>query len=132
MLIVHPFTDEAEQISTRSLALTRYKRNHDLMNEVFMYAAFGDPVKRAEAQSKTAKREEEKIETPFSIFDTGEMDVKIVRFYSLLFSYLIEGAKHWREQTKLDEEIAQLKARAAGRKQLRRDVDDVTMEGITA
>lgn len=27
-------------ISTRTLALTRYKRNHEYMNEVFMYAAF--------------------------------------------------------------------------------------------
>ncbi|KDQ49899.1 hypothetical protein JAAARDRAFT_165252 [Jaapia argillacea MUCL 33604] len=34
--------DEADQLSTRTLALTRYKRNHEWMNEVFMYAAFGD------------------------------------------------------------------------------------------
>ncbi|TBU25121.1 hypothetical protein BD311DRAFT_809500 [Dichomitus squalens] len=34
--------DESETISTRTLALTRYRRNHEFMNEVFMYAAFGD------------------------------------------------------------------------------------------
>ncbi|KAI5116751.1 hypothetical protein M0805_001609 [Coniferiporia weirii] len=34
--------DEYDHISTRSLALARYKRNHDYMNEVFMNAAFGD------------------------------------------------------------------------------------------
>ena len=33
--------DEYDHISTRSLALARYKRNHELMNEVFMHAAFG-------------------------------------------------------------------------------------------
>src|ERR1700722_11979842 len=32
--------DETEHISTRALALTRYRRNHDLMNEVFIHAAF--------------------------------------------------------------------------------------------
>lgn len=34
--------DEGDQISTRALALARYRRNHELMNEVFMYAAFGE------------------------------------------------------------------------------------------
>ncbi|KAI0671187.1 hypothetical protein C8Q78DRAFT_844071 [Trametes maxima] len=34
--------DESETISTRTLALTRYRRNHEYMNEVFMYAAFGN------------------------------------------------------------------------------------------
>lgn len=29
-------------ISTRTLAITRYKRNHELMEEVFKKAAFGD------------------------------------------------------------------------------------------
>ena len=33
--------DELDHISTRSLALARYKRNHDIMNAVFMHAAFG-------------------------------------------------------------------------------------------
>jgi hypothetical protein len=33
--------DELENISTKTLALTRYRRNHELMNEVFAYAAFG-------------------------------------------------------------------------------------------
>ena len=33
--------DDTEQIATRTLAFTRYKRNHDLMNEVFRQAAYG-------------------------------------------------------------------------------------------
>ncbi|KAJ3762245.1 hypothetical protein EV360DRAFT_36087 [Lentinula raphanica] len=33
--------DEVDTISTRTLALTRYKQNHDWMNEVFVKASFG-------------------------------------------------------------------------------------------
>lgn len=33
--------DEVDSISTRTLALARYKRNHDWMNDVFNQAAFG-------------------------------------------------------------------------------------------
>lgn len=36
--------DELDHISTRSLALARYKRNHDIMNAVFMHAAFGTKI----------------------------------------------------------------------------------------
>ena len=36
--------DESESISARTLALTRYRRNHEFMNEVFMYAAFGTHI----------------------------------------------------------------------------------------
>jgi hypothetical protein len=34
-------TIEKEMISTRTLALTRFQRNHELMDEVFMQAALG-------------------------------------------------------------------------------------------
>ncbi|KAF7768088.1 hypothetical protein Agabi119p4_7331 [Agaricus bisporus var. burnettii] len=34
--------DEVDQVSTRTLAMTRYKRNHELMNAVFQTAAFGN------------------------------------------------------------------------------------------
>lgn len=34
--------DELESVSTRTLAKTRYLRNHDYMNQVFAYAAYGD------------------------------------------------------------------------------------------
>jgi len=67
--------DEIDQISTRSLALTRYKRNHELMNEVFMYAAFGDPTKTITDRSAAAA-----VTTPYSIFNTEKMEEKIVCF----------------------------------------------------
>ncbi|KAI0655423.1 hypothetical protein C8Q70DRAFT_923724 [Cubamyces menziesii] len=58
--------DESETISTRTLALTRYRRNHEFMNEVFMYAAFGNKnaisppppysiFKKADLENKVAK-----------------------------------------------------------------------------
>jgi hypothetical protein len=92
------FIDESEQISTRSLALTRYKRNHELMNEVFMFAAFGGPAARAAAGTKKLKKRkqkkdgdteqegegEEKLATPYTIFDKNEMEAKMVS--SFLFS----------------------------------------------
>jgi len=81
--------DEIDQISTRSLALTRYKRNHELMNEVFMYAALGDPTKTITDRSAAA------VTTPYSIFNTEKMEEKI---------------------TNLETEIEQLKARATERR----------------
>lgn len=38
--------DEIDSISTRTHALMRYKRNHDLMNEVFVKASFGEYFER--------------------------------------------------------------------------------------
>ncbi|KAF8133331.1 hypothetical protein EV363DRAFT_1430654 [Boletus edulis] len=63
--------DELEMISTRTLAITRYKRNHELMEEVFKRAAFGTLMTpplpppaysifdRAELESKVAKLQRE-------------------------------------------------------------------------
>ncbi|KAG8214832.1 NADP-dependent oxidoreductase domain-containing protein [Butyriboletus roseoflavus] len=59
--------DEFEVISTRTLALTRYKRNHELMEEVFRKAAFGT------------------LMTPpppppaYSIFDELELESKVAK-----------------------------------------------------
>jgi len=53
--------EELEHISTRTLALTRYKRNHEFMNEVFMHAAFGE-------------KHLPKPPVPYSIFDKAELE----------------------------------------------------------
>ncbi|KAJ8520873.1 hypothetical protein ONZ45_g2395 [Pleurotus djamor] len=58
--------DEAEMISVRSLAMNRYRRNHELMNEVFIHAAFGDKT----AQSKPS---------PYSIFDKADLEEKTIK-----------------------------------------------------
>ena len=52
------------------------------MNEVFMYAAFGDPVKRAELGTKNG---EMNPKPAFGIFDNKEMEDKIVSDLPLWF-----------------------------------------------
>ncbi|KAG1729048.1 hypothetical protein EDB19DRAFT_134758 [Suillus lakei] len=62
--------DESELLSTRTLAITRYRRNHELMEEVFRQAAFDSkkpsPSKRiyegfdkAELEAKMAKLQDD-------------------------------------------------------------------------
>ncbi|KAH9960102.1 hypothetical protein BC827DRAFT_1297105 [Russula dissimulans] len=58
--------EELEHISTRTLALTRYRRNHELMNEIFTHAAFGD-------------KHSTKPPAPYSIFDKGELENRVER-----------------------------------------------------
>ncbi|KAJ7599637.1 hypothetical protein C8J56DRAFT_1010257 [Mycena floridula] len=58
--------DEADMTSTKTLAMTRYRRNHDFMNEVFRHAAYG-PKSVPPAAS------------PLSIFDKGDLDDKVAK-----------------------------------------------------
>lgn len=50
------------------------------MNEVFMYAAFGDPVKRAEAG---AEKGEVKPKPAFGVFDKKDMEDQVVSVFFL-------------------------------------------------
>ncbi|KAF9046513.1 hypothetical protein BJ165DRAFT_1472230, partial [Panaeolus papilionaceus] len=58
--------DEVDQISSRTLASARYKRNHDWMNEVFIQAAFGEKNPSAPKPA-------------YSIFSQSEIEEKTVR-----------------------------------------------------
>lgn len=71
-----------DQVSTRSLAITRYKRNHELMNEVFQYAAFGDPTRTSAVSTGH-------MPAPFSIFKEDEMAEKMVRRVSSSLHWLL-------------------------------------------
>ncbi|KIK69260.1 hypothetical protein GYMLUDRAFT_35327 [Collybiopsis luxurians FD-317 M1] len=55
--------DEVDSVSTRALALTRYKRNHDLMNEVFVHAAYKNKIPPSAS--------------PYSNFDKKQIDEKV-------------------------------------------------------
>ncbi|KAJ3713215.1 hypothetical protein C8R42DRAFT_634304 [Lentinula raphanica] len=61
--------DEVDTISTRTLALTRYKQNHDWMNEVFVKASFG-----VQPNSNST--------SPYGIFNQNELDAKIAKLSS--------------------------------------------------
>ena len=66
--------DEIDQLSTRTLALARYKRNHDWMNEVFCQAAFGKVLNDGKGNIK----DKDKKKTPYSIFSKTELEGKVV------------------------------------------------------
>ncbi|KAF8195534.1 hypothetical protein BJ912DRAFT_957368 [Pholiota molesta] len=63
--------DEVDSISTRTLALARYKRNHDWMNDVFNQAAFG-------------KRSAPPKPSPYSIFSKTEIEEKAAKLQAEL------------------------------------------------
>ncbi|PPQ67974.1 hypothetical protein CVT25_000454 [Psilocybe cyanescens] len=65
-------TDEMDQYPTRTLALARYKRNHDWMNDVFNQAAFG----------KT--RATEPKPSPYSIFSLSDIEEKTTKLQAEL------------------------------------------------
>lgn len=70
-------------ISTRTLALTRYKRNHELMEEVFKKAAFGkysdhSVLVRHSCYRKGALATPPPPPPAYSIFDKAELESKAV------------------------------------------------------
>jgi len=51
--------DEYDHITTRSLALARFRRNHDYMHEVFLHAAYGDRIQKETKSAYSCFNEEE-------------------------------------------------------------------------
>ncbi|KAI0049457.1 hypothetical protein FA95DRAFT_1556937 [Auriscalpium vulgare] len=58
--------EDLEHISTRTLALTRYQRNHELMSAVFAHAAFG-------------ARNTGPIPAPYAIFGESALDDQVAK-----------------------------------------------------
>ncbi|KAF5380264.1 hypothetical protein D9757_008212 [Collybiopsis confluens] len=77
--------DENDSVSTRALALTRYKRNHDLMNEVFIHAAYRHTIPPQNS--------------PYLNFDKKEVDDKVAKL-----TEEIEALKSRAEERKLERE----------------------------
>ena len=77
--------DESETISTRTLALTRYRRNHEFMNEVFMYAAFGTRIIFLSSfvhvfdRFGPGDKKAPPPPSPYSVFKLSDLDDKVVR-----------------------------------------------------
>ncbi|EIN12288.1 hypothetical protein PUNSTDRAFT_141043 [Punctularia strigosozonata HHB-11173 SS5] len=99
----HDSGDEADHISARTLATTRYKRNHELMNEVFMYAAFGDKVMPPAPPSYS------------ELFKKEELDEKVSKLAA-----------------EVEELTAKAASRRAARAPTEPELGDVSMESVGA
>ncbi|VDC01515.1 unnamed protein product [Peniophora sp. CBMAI 1063] len=97
-------TDAAEDIdhiSTRTLAATRYKRNHDYMSEVFMYAAFN------------AKDDEKPLAPYKTHFNKSDLEDKIAKLTEELQDLRSRSARKTAEQSELDSMTADVSMVAA-------------------
>jgi hypothetical protein len=104
--------DEADHISARTLASVRYKRNHELMNEVFMYAAFGKHIcnvtfliAKHYTSAVGSNLTGDKVLPPAppaysSLFKKDELDEKVVsaiprqRLGSIILRHVVGSAGH--------------------------------------
>lgn len=84
--------DEVDQISTRSLALARYKRNHDWMNDVFHQAAFGRVIPTSDILGYG-----DKPKTFSTLFNKEELDGKVGKLETEI-ERLREGAERRRAE----------------------------------
>lgn len=81
---------EKEMISTRTLALTRFQRNHEFMDEVFMQAALGSSIRLTHSCIRThpfcnpGDKHPPKRKSPWSMFEVSELESKTVRTKLLL------------------------------------------------
>ncbi|KAJ7282056.1 hypothetical protein C8J57DRAFT_1299320 [Mycena rebaudengoi] len=101
--------DENDNISTRSLSLTRYRRNHDIMAEVFAHAAYGEknppPPRPA-----------------FSIFNKAELEAKTEKLKAEIEALQARGAERKSARSAKDREMAANHAAF--------EVGDVSMESL--
>jgi len=84
--------DEADMISSRTLALARYRRNHEFMNEVFMYAGFGNLKDIPPPKS------------PYSNFKKDDLEAKITKLNSEIEELQAKAAT--RREAREAEELA--------------------------
>jgi len=108
--------DEIDQLSTRTLALARYKRNHDWMNEVFCQAAFGKVLN----DGKSNIKDKDKKKTPYSIFSKTELEGKVVStslsFFLAFVKELLANEPIQQQQATLQKEIESLQTISALRR----------------
>ncbi|KAG2361978.1 hypothetical protein BDR07DRAFT_1609818 [Suillus spraguei] len=84
--------DESELLSTRTLAITRYRRNHELMEEVFRQAAFNSK------QPSSSKR-------LYEGFDKAELDAKIAKLQDDVEALQAKAAERRAQKVAADDVI---------------------------
>ncbi|GJE92567.1 hypothetical protein PsYK624_087220 [Phanerochaete sordida] len=90
--------EDSESITIRALALTRYRRNHEFMNEVFMHAAFGKQL-----ESKPPHK-------GYTIFDKDELTSSISKLEAEVAE--LEAKAAARRQAKEASELADVSMEA--------------------
>ncbi|KAH7885073.1 hypothetical protein F5I97DRAFT_1937372 [Phlebopus sp. FC_14] len=85
--------DESDMISTRTLALTRYRRNHELMEQVFKQAAFGN-------------KNPQKPKSVYSIFDKSELEAKVVKLEAEVEALQAKAAEYRARRSAVDDIVA--------------------------
>ncbi|KAJ7777366.1 hypothetical protein B0H16DRAFT_1505248 [Mycena metata] len=101
--------DENDTISTRALSLTRYRRNHDIMAEVFTHAAYSP--KNAPPRP-----------TPFSIFTKADLEAQTEKIKVEIEALQARGAERRLARSAKDKEMAASSTTF--------EIGDVSMEGI--
>jgi uncharacterized small protein (DUF1192 family) len=84
--------DESELLSTRTLAITRYRRNHELMEEVFRQAAFDSK------KLSSSKR-------IYEGFDKAEMEAKIAKLQDDVEALQAKAAERKAQKVAADDVI---------------------------
>ncbi|KAG1890347.1 hypothetical protein F4604DRAFT_1643985 [Suillus subluteus] len=84
--------DESELLSTRTLAITRYRRNHELMEEVFRHATFGGK------KPSSSKR-------IYEGFDKAELEAKIAKLQDNVGALQAKAAERKAQKVAADDVI---------------------------
>ncbi|KAJ7708785.1 hypothetical protein B0H17DRAFT_1030868 [Mycena rosella] len=101
--------DENDTISTRALSLTRYRRNHDLMSEVFTHAAY-------------SPKNVPPPPSPYSIFNKAELETQTEKLKAEIETLQAREAQRKLARSAKDQEMAANRAVF--------EVGDVSMEGL--
>jgi hypothetical protein len=90
--------DEADTMSTRTLALSRYKRNHELMDDVFRHATF------------VGRKNKPSPPTPYSIFNKADLEEKAAKLGAELDILKMNVAKQQAARALAEKESAEYHA----------------------
>ncbi|KAJ7132252.1 hypothetical protein C8R44DRAFT_698632 [Mycena epipterygia] len=101
--------DENDTISTRALSLTRYRRNHDIMAEVFTHAAYSTvPLycRNIASEQFTDPKNAPPPPAAFSIFNKAELEAQTEKLKAEIEALHARGAERKMARSAKDLEMA--------------------------